>query len=163
MKTLFKILILPFCFSCLFLSCDDDYVRPKKDVRNAFKDMYPSAKFVEWEMEYGYYVVDFRDRGYEKEAWFDTSGTWLLTETDLGRNLPSAISVALSQTEYSGWRVDDVDYIEQKDKEPFYIVEIEKGELERDLYFSESGQLLDVQRGNGDYRPMSTGFKSTQI
>lgn len=114
--------------------------------------MYPNAKRVDWDVEHGYYVAEFRHEGYEKEAWFNSSGAWLLTETDLERNLPNVIATALNNTEYASWRLDDADYIEQKDKEPFYVVEVEKGELEKDLYFSEVGELLDAQQGSGDYR-----------
>lgn len=153
MKSALKFIIVSFFISTMFLSCDDDNITPDKNVRDTFESMYPNATRIEWEIEYGYYVVDFRQGGHEKEAWFDTSGAWLMTETDLGRTAPEIIAAALSNTEYASWRIDDVDYIEQKDKDPFYIVEVEKGSAERDLYFSEAGELLKEQHGSGDYRP----------
>lgn len=153
MKTASKLLILLLIFTGLFTSCDDDII-PDKVVTDTFKNMFPKAKYVEWEMEYGYYVAEFRHDGYEKEAWFDTSGDWKLTNTDYERNVPDVVKTALDKTEYVAWRIDDVHFIEWKDKDSFYVVEVEKGEMEKELYFSKEGELLEEKPGSGPYRPM---------
>ncbi|MDR0427205.1 MAG: PepSY-like domain-containing protein [Dysgonamonadaceae bacterium] len=129
----------------LLFSCDDDIFTPDRIVTDTFRTMYPNAKYIEWEMKSGYYAAEFIDEGLEKEAWFDKAGSWLLTETEFERNIPEMIRQAVAATEYKDWRIDDVDFIEQNDKESFYVVNLEKGRQERNLYFSESGELMETE------------------
>lgn len=152
-KLSFALLIL---FSAvLMVACEqkDKGFLPQKSTQEYFKTMYPHAKRIEWEMEKGYYVAEFRDGGYEKEAWYSTDGDWLLTETDYERNTPAIIKETIAKTNYADWRIDDVDFVEFKDKVPFYVVEVEKGESEMDLFFSENGEFLREANSDGDYRP----------
>lgn len=141
MRTGFKILALAF-FSAIFLqSCDDD--SPDKDVQRAFEAMFPEAGRVDWDLERGYYVADFYENGYEKEAWFDKNGIWLLTKTEYEGRVSDLIKNAVGNTEYSDWWIDDVDFIEKKDVDSFFVVEVEQGGIERNLYFSESGEWIE--------------------
>ena len=38
---------------------------------------------IEWETKGAYYVADFHEDNFEKEAWFTKDGVWQMTETDL--------------------------------------------------------------------------------
>lgn len=69
-------------------SCDKyEDGRPDKDVRNEFDKMYPDAFDIEWEWEGTYWDVSFetgsRPNGTEHEAWYDKSGNWLRTTTEM--------------------------------------------------------------------------------
>ena len=71
---------------CLFQSCDNDDNEPvpgyvSAETKAAFDEKYPAAKDVEWETRNDYLIVDFKQDKVEKEAWFDNSGTWYMTET----------------------------------------------------------------------------------
>lgn len=73
---------------CLFQSCDNDDNEPvpgyvSAETKAAFDEKYPAAKDVEWETRNDYLIVDFKQDKVEKEAWFDNSGTWYMTETDI--------------------------------------------------------------------------------
>ena len=71
---------------CLFQSCDNDDNEPvpgyvSAETKAAFDEKYPAAKDVEWETRNDYLIVDFKQDKVEKEAWFDNSGTWYMTES----------------------------------------------------------------------------------
>lgn len=153
MKTKINVFILTLFSVFVFNACDDENFAPDNKLQNTFNTMFPNAKFVEWEKEHGYYQADFVDNGLEKEVWFDSNGNWILTETDYEGKIPEIIIEAMKTTEYTDWRIDDVDYIEHYQDDPFYVVEIEKGNSEKDLFFSKDGEFIRVAEGKGDYRP----------
>lgn len=71
-----------------FMSCERyEDGRPSEDVRAEFNKMYPDAFDVEWERDGTYWEVSFevgkRPDGIEKEAWYDKSGKWIRTATDI--------------------------------------------------------------------------------
>lgn len=133
---------------CLFQSCDNDDNEPVPGYVNAvtkaaFDEKYPSAKDVEWETRNDYIIVDFKQDKIEKEAWFDNNGGWYMTETDIPfAQLPEAVKTAFQQSEYAAWKVDDVDMIERKDAETVYVLEVEQGNNDIDLYYSPDGILV---------------------
>ena len=86
-KKIMLILVAAMSLGVVF-SCDRyDDGRPSKDVRNEFKKMYPDAFDVEWEWDGTYWEVSFetgtRPDGVEHEAWYDKSGNWIQTSTDM--------------------------------------------------------------------------------
>lgn len=140
MKT-FK-MISVMLISLVLMSCEKDF-QPVDSVKSTFTDMYPDATRIEWEIEYGYYVVEFRYDNKEKTAWFDQQGVWWLTETDIPKSqLPNAISQAIAAGSYSSWRIDDIDYIEKRDETPFYVVELELNDRDVDLVYLEDGTFV---------------------
>jgi len=155
-KNLFLLLAL-ICAS--FLSCSDDDNNSNWDnipteVRNAFAERYPSAKKTEWENKGNYKVADFINNNMETSAWFDSNGIWYMTETDLPFNsLPQAVRDAFQGSEYSTWKIDDVDMLERKDTEVVYIIEVESQNQEMDLYYSAEGILIKAvpDNDNNDY------------
>lgn len=139
--TLFLVLLLSVG---IFTSCDESKKAPNSKMDNTFNSMYPHAKHPRWEREGNYYVVEFIEEGNEKEAWFNPNGEWYLTRTEFHRTMPELIWQAVDKTEYRDWRIDDVDYIEQRESYVnFYRIEMEMGEMEVDLYFSPAGDRLE--------------------
>jgi len=128
--------------------CDkDDLPTPvgNGEVEGAFVTMYDGVSHVEWERKGEYWTVDFRKNNKEMEAWFNQAGEWFLTETDIRFDeLPEAVKAAFQASEYSGWRIDDVDMVERKEMETSYVLEIEQGKQECDLYYSPDGTLVKV-------------------
>lgn len=143
-----NVFILAALSLCLFQSCDNDDNEPVPGYVNAvtkaaFDEKYPSAKDVEWETRNDYIIVDFKQDKIEKEAWFDNNGGWYMTETDIPfAQLPEAVKTAFQQSEYAAWKVDDVDMIERKDAETVYVLEVEQGNNDVDLYYSPDGILV---------------------
>lgn len=144
-------------------SCsDDDNYTPEDIYIQAFEQMYPDASQVEWETKQGFKVADFQLNKKETEAWFDLSAQWIMTETDLRyADLPEAIQTAFKAGEYGSWHVDDVDRIERLDSEVVYLLEVESGKQEYDLYFAPDGTLLKVaqEEGNTGHQPLSISQK----
>lgn len=129
-------------------SCDNDddgSINVPAQLQNAFLEKYPNVANVRWESKAGYYVADFHN-GYEASAWFTPNGEWQMTETDIPYDaLPQQVRATFETSEYkkgSGWLVDDVDKLERKGFETIYVIEVEKQNEERDLYYSEKGDLI---------------------
>ena len=131
--------------------CDKDPVSVIVDpaVNNAFHAMYNGATRAQWEHKQGFYVVDFWQNGVEAEAWYDSTGAWYMTETDVRyADLPEAVRSAFAASEWAGWRVDDVDKLEYPDRETVYVMEIELADVDRALWFSPDGILAKVVPDN---------------
>lgn len=159
MKTKFlMVALLAMGLVAMTTSCDDDNYTPEDIYVQAFQQLYPEASRVEWEDKQGYKVADFRYQNKETEAWFDQSAKWMMTETDLlYTDLPAAIRTAFEASQYATWRVDDVDKLERVDTETIYVIEVESGKQEYDLYYAEDGTLIKtVQDGNNkEHQPLT--------
>ena len=141
------------------MSCDEHekFSSLPESVQKAFNDKYPNARFDEWEMKHGYYVLDFRNAGTSAEAWFN-SHQWVMTETDIRQDgLPVAVAQALQASKYATWRIDDIDFVERATMEPLYVIELEQGEAEVELTYLSDGTLikedLDLDDDAGYYLP----------
>lgn len=157
--------LMKWMMACAFgvfalTSCSDDDDAPVNvpdAVTRAFSEKYTGVGRVEWDREKGgYLVAEFWKDGKEHEAWFDANGEWFMTEVDHGRNLanlPQAVQDGYNATRYKteNWTIDDIDEIQRKGYDTFYIIEVEKrGERDTDLYFDLNGTLFrEVQDGGG--------------
>lgn len=130
----------------LTTGCDDDDDRtvPVPDaVADTFGGMYPNASDVEWTGRNGYLIADFRDGNTDMQAWFTAGGDWRMTETDLLYDqLPEAVRKAFSASEYADWRVEDAERLARAGFEPIYVLEVEKGQTEYELFYAEDGVLI---------------------
>ncbi len=133
MKKIF--IALAVAIACLTaLSCEKyEDGRPARSVISEFNRMYPDAKDIEWEPERGYWKVSFETgrvpNRIEREAWYDASGNWLRTETDLFLNsVPQDIMDFLKNSEYGASVIerDDVEYVETPEGK-YYRFEIRSG------------------------------------
>ncbi len=101
---------------------------------NGLETIYPNASRVEWEYDDGYRTAEFRDNGMDVKVWFDDNGNWLCIETDMPfRKLPQNIQDAFNNSDYSNWRVDDIDYIQIQDPATqkitsYYEFDVEKAQ-----------------------------------
>ena len=133
--------------TCLATGCSDD---EDAEVQASFAEQFPGARDVEWEVRGTYAVADFsyadsQSGGWvSSTAWYSqTDGTWLMSEYDLRfERLPEAVKTAFQQSEYAGWHVDDVDLIRRDGVTLLYVVEVEQGGQEMDLYYAEDGVLV---------------------
>lgn len=153
-----------------FASCNDDDDRHESNpqwngvsemVVKTFNEMYPDAKNIEWEVRNGYAVAEFYTASGAKgddentKAWFDNQlGDWAMTESDVtSANIPQAVLAAFGASEYADWRIDDIDMVLRNGMELVYVLEVEQGERDIDLYYSEDGVLVKSIAGsvNNDY------------
>ena len=132
------------------------------EAQQAFSAKYPSATNVEWENKNGYSVADFRSDNRDRSAWFDSFGSWYMTETEIRfSDLPQAVQNAFNASEYATWRVDDVDMLERQGVETVYVIEAETyqngDDTSVDLYYSADGVLVRTVvdgAANNDYIDM---------
>lgn len=142
-----------------FTACsdDDDNGVPEgshlvsKEVQDAFNTKFPQARDVEWKLKGDYAVVDFDWNGSEHSAWFNpSSAAWYMTETDLRyADLPQAVITTHEAGEYVSWKVDDVDMLTREGMETLYVIEVEQGNTDVDLYYSPSGILVKTVPDTG--------------
>lgn len=157
MKVKLSILALALCGLFAFTSCDDDnnYL-PDQTVTKAFDEKYPGVGKVEWETKSGYEVADFHLSGNKAEAWFDNKGNWVMTKTEINFGLlPEAVRKSLKSSEYKDWKSTDFDKLERSNAATVYVIEVEQGEQEFDLYYTEDGILLKAvpDDDNDNFQP----------
>ncbi|WP_295939509.1 PepSY-like domain-containing protein [uncultured Alistipes sp.] len=156
----FVLLIVAFLSLGAMTGCDDDNdsVNVPTAVQGVFEQMFPNAGRVEWKGKRGYLVAEFRDGTTDTQAWFDSAGKWYMTEVDMHyEQLPQAVRTAFESSEYAAWHVDDVDKLTREGLETVYVIEVEQGRQEFDLYYSEDGVLLRAVAdtdGNDDHDNM---------
>lgn len=177
MKTNIRCLTLILCVLALFgcgKSHNGEAREVNEQVRAAMAAKYPTAYNVKWKSKGSYLVAEFSlpssgaAGSNDAKAWFDNSGAWYMTETEIRfMSLPEAVRAAFNSTEYAilPWKADDdVDKLERQGVATVYVIEVEKKEngvkTDVDLYFSESGVLVkkivdpDMNNDYGDYIPL---------
>ena len=143
-----RVLIALTIAAVALLSCEKyEDGKPSRNVRSQFSSMYPSARDVEWEPDYGNWKVSFETGTVpnvkEHEAWYDVNGNWIRTETDIFQNeLPQAVKDALAASEYASpyLQIDDVDFVETPDGD-FYQVDVEVAGVEISLDVTAEGVI----------------------
>ena len=95
-------------------------------------------------------MAEFYLNKQEVKAWYNNNGNWYMTETDISyAELSQEIKEAIKLSKYADWKVDDVDKVERKESETLFVVEVEKGKLEVDLYYTIDG-ILVVEKEDND-------------
>lgn len=120
---------------------------PSKDVRSKFAGMYPEAWDVEWEYQGQVWEVTFetgsRLNGTEHEAWYDMSGNWVRTVTDIFLSaVPQNIREYLLSSEFGAGQFtdNDAEYYQTPDGD-FYRFDIRVDGKEMNVDVTESGKV----------------------
>ena len=113
-------------------------------IETFIKKQYPNARLVEIEVEHGMTEVDIIDGNISKEIVFNSSNEWISTSWDVRRNeLPETVTHAIASSEkYAGYQIDDADFVETPDEGEYYLVELEKGELEVKVKVNAEGEFI---------------------
>lgn len=150
----------------LFAACSDDDNTKKEGTANvpeavnsAFEKQFPNATNVTWAEKNSYYVASFDLKAKSRaeatpapknEAWYTQEGKCNLSELELSATeLESGyakVFAAWKATPYftDGYAIDDIDLLQRTESADDKIIkiEIEKGDKERDLYFTLEGKLV---------------------
>ncbi len=111
-------------------------------VLNAFQQQFSNAKDVEWEMDNGYYAVEFEIGVNDHDAWFDSTGKLVKHKEDIAQtDLPEWIKTTI-KTNYPRHRIDDVKKTTENGT-IMYKVELERRSEDRVLVFSADGNLIE--------------------
>ena len=142
MKNMLLFALLTIIF--LFVGCTLEIRQAPKPVRNAFDSMFPGATHVEWEKVMSTYKAEFYHDGHEKEAQFDSDGTWQRTKTELSFfDIPTPVME--TAREFCQWEIDDISLYEQSEGIPaFYLIEYDRDYApgEKQLRVLPSGTIM---------------------
>lgn len=120
-------------------------------VGDALRSRYPNAKYIEWEMKYGYYVASFRSDGFEMDAWFDQSATWRMSSTEITyKLLPQGIQATISAEGYSTNNVEDIHKVER----PYFCIHYHIELSQTEMICLDSGQKIRHSNDIPDPRPI---------
>ena len=148
MKRLLTAIVMLAVAAAAQISCEKyEDGKPSKNGRSEFERMYPDAKDVEWETDFGYWKVSFEigtpPNETDYEAWFDITGNWVRTEKEiLFSALPQVITDALEASEYASavLSASDVEYVETPDGNYYQLEILVKG-VEVKLKVDEAGKI----------------------
>mgnify|MGYP000004888965 FL=1 len=155
MKMKIQMLAMLFIAAMVFGACSDDdkndNITAPDAISKAFKEKYPAATDVEWERKGNFFVADCWMDGREMDVWFDTQAVWQLTEVNISwEGLPAAVQTAFNTGEYANWKREDIDMLQYPVEPVQYVIEVEKGNMEYQLFYDQSGNLLDQKDVSGD-------------
>lgn len=167
MKTRLLFWVLLFISGLTIAGCKkQNKNRPEAKIVVAFNNKYPQAGKVKWEQKQGYYIAEFREKNTGHEAWFDDTGKWVMTESNLKYSaLPQAIREQFEKSIYNTWKKDDIDKIEQAGMETLYIIKLEKEGLDTDLYYVANGNLIKTvnevsEQKRKEYMPVASDIRT---
>ena len=148
---------------CMLSSCSDDDTLDEtngvpsnvpSNVQQAFNDRFPNVKEVQWDVVKDYHVARFNApikgrstaNSFTTNAWFTQEGQYCQADEDIEfANLPMAVQDAFNlykETMYPDWEIDDCELVIREGMSPIFVIEIEKGDLEREISVSEFGDIL---------------------
>lgn len=112
------------------------------DIQVAVVELYPQARIIEMDKDRKTIEVDIIDsNNIKRDVYFDLSFRWLRTETDIRRDaLPAEVTNRIAN-EYVGWYIDSAKLIDTP-QDSYYLVEIDKGEREKDIKIDATGNIL---------------------
>lgn len=154
MRAKIQLLAMIFIAALAFSACSDDDkndgITVPEAISNALKAKYPSATGVEWEQKGAYYVADCWVDGKETEVWFDANASWKLTETQISwDNLPAAVQTAFNGSEFAQWKREEVVWLQYPVSPMQYVIEVEKNNMEYQLFYAEDGGLIQSKDVTG--------------
>ena len=78
----------------------------------------------------------------QKSSNFDSTGKWLVTETEIKiSDLPASVQSAINN-EFSGYSIEEAEAVETAEAGMFFEVALEKGESSLEVQISADGQVL---------------------
>lgn len=147
MKRVYLLAISIFTLLSL-ISCEkyDDYgdmmLRSNaNDIQAAVVKIYPQARIVEMDKDRQTIEVDIIDNNIKRNVYLDLSFNWLRTETEIRRDaLPIEAANRLA-SEYANWVIDSVKLVDTP-QGSYYLVELDKGERDKNVKIDASGNIL---------------------
>lgn len=153
-----KLLFMLLCGAMLLSSCSDDDEADLQEINvptavlNSFQKLYKGVDDVKWEQKNQYHVARFngiklgRSTHYSASAWFTSDGIHQQSDQSIDfEQLPVLVKEAFIGYKtllYSDWKIDDCEVVLRNGMSLIYVIEIEKGNLEREISVSEFGDIL---------------------
>jgi hypothetical protein len=116
--------------------------RPTGTLHQRFRADFPDARDVEWETARDIYEVEFEIRYRDYKAYYDSRGDLLMLVKEIKRGELPAVVRNAAESRYPKYTFEDIDHV-RRGTELFYIIEMERGDLDVKLIISPDGTLLD--------------------
>lgn len=111
-------------------------------LKNQLAALYPDALFLEYDVDKDEVEVDILDRNIHKEVVFTSAYDWLYTEWEIHiADIPTTLLQVFQASAYADYAIDEV-HLYEKPTGVFYQFELEKGEQEINITFTEEGILI---------------------
>lgn len=109
-------------------------------LKTAFRNKYPGATNVEWELEDEHYEVEFTNKkGQREELWYSKTEVIIREKLVIKKNeLPKSVLATIKE-KYPEYRIDDPRKIIEKNQQVLYEVELESFTQEWHVWFDETG------------------------
>jgi len=141
-------LTIGLCFISFSFFAQD--ISPKEVpsvIRHNFQSSFPKASDIEWEIENGFYKVEFEIGLWNNDhsIWYDNEGNLIRHKKDISKSdLPDAIR-SLIKENYRWYWLKDVEQITEGD-ELTYKVELKSLTDEWDVIFDPAGTVISKIR-----------------
>lgn len=156
MKTKLRLLAMFLITSLTLVACGDDdddsqfTLNVPTAVTEALHAKYPGVTHIEWDLMGKYYVAECRLAGKDMDVWFGAQGDWVLTEVDIAWNdLPAAVQTTFLESEYASWKQEEIDELQHPLSPTEFVIQVEQGNRELQLFYSASGELMEVRDVTG--------------
>lgn len=115
-------------------------------VTNKFKQTFPNASDVEWEMNGALYNVEFEEgNSDDQEAWFDNTGKMVKHKMEISsKMLPETVKATIKK-DFSEYAIDGAEKITSNGVVT-YKVELENLTQEWKVTFDANGKVLDKKK-----------------
>lgn len=111
-------------------------------LKNQLAALYPDALFLEYDVDKDEVEVDILDGNIHKEVVFTSAYDWLYTEWEIHiADIPTTLLQVFQASAYADYAIDEV-HLYEKPTGVFYQFELEKGEQEINITFTEEGILI---------------------
>jgi len=146
MKTSLLICIILFVAGC-GNSKKSENINVPTAVLESFSKQFPTATNVKWSMESeNEFEAEYEANDQKQASNYDTSGKWLVTETEISEsNIPDTVMSALIK-EFIGFKLIKAEKVETHDKGISYELEFEKGEVSYVAEISSEGKILKSKK-----------------
>lgn len=113
-------------------------------VKGFIEERYPNARILEINGERGLTEIDILDGQTQRELYFEVSGQWVRTETELRlEEVPQAVRQAFAASEYARYGIEDAELVETPEG-VYYRIETEVNDRDTYLHYDATGQLLTM-------------------
>lgn len=142
------LIFVTVCIACTLSAQTLTMAQVPAAVAHAYQVKFPGGSQPGWTLAGpDIYEVHFFNGKKRQSALFDKSGSWKDTETEINYNaLPAKVQRAF-ETEFEGYRVQEVYELETPDKGIFYELTAFKGAKNFAALFSPKGELLQKEEG----------------
>ncbi len=139
-----KLFIFPALIIALLLCSCEKNNNSNSIMRDTLYELYPDAIDVDWDHERGgYSVAEFYSGSVEISLWFKNSEV-VSTMIDIPsyKLLPTVIQDGLKNSKYADWIIEDIKHIKYPVQSDQYLISVESGIFDKELYFTAEGVLL---------------------